>query len=511
MSRLTTAARLLGRALPPALIGGIAVFGFAPFSFWPLLPLSLALLFGLIDVAPTPRRAAYIGWAWGLGYFTGTIHWIFISLHTYGGMPAPLAALAVLLLAAFLALYPALTAWAGKRLAGQSRAALLLCLLPALWLLAEWLRGWVFTGFPWAAVGYSQIPDGPLAGYAPLIGIYGVSGLIALVGGIAAWLMGRRFDRVDGLALAGVLLLGGLGYGLKQVAWTEPSGKPLKVALLQGAIPQNRKWGAEDLAYNLDTYYQLVGKAKADLIVMPETAFPIFLHDMDGYFPEVLDGMLAHVASQQAALIGGVPRLDVRSQRYYNGAVLLSDPERPANYKAHLVPFGEYVPMRPLLAWVYDNLLNMPLADFSSGGPQQAPLKVRDQRIAAHICYEDVFGEELLPNARQATILLNLSNLAWFDGSVALAQHGQISQARALETGRPMLRATNSGTTAAITPDGHYQARLPERIEGTLYAMVQGMQGNTPYLLWGNTAALLLAALGLGMGWWWRRREAQRP
>ncbi|GAB3263061.1 apolipoprotein N-acyltransferase [Chitinimonas naiadis] len=507
MSRTRTALRLAAGLLPPALIGAIAVFAFAPFYFWPLILVSLALLFGLVDVAATPRRAALVAWAWGLGYFSGTIHWIYISLHTYGGMPAILAVLAVLGLAAFLGLYPALVAWLAKHLAGRSRSALLLAALPACWLLSEWLRGWLFTGFPWASVGYSQIPNGPLAGYAPLLGIYGIGGLIAVLAGLVAWLMGRRFDRLGGLAVVAALVLCLVGWGLKQVEWTEPQGKPLKVALLQGAIPQNRKWGMEDLLYNLNTYYRMVKEAKADLLVLPETALPIFLHDVDTYWPEYLPAMLALAKQQNAALIAGVPRLDAKSQRYYNGAVLLTDPDRPANYKAHLVPFGEFVPMRPLISWVYDNLLQMPLADFSSGGPVQKPLQVHDQRVAANICYEDVFGEELLPNARQATILLNLSNLAWFDGSVALAQHGQISQARAIETGRPMLRATNSGTTAAIDQHGYYQAKLPERVEGILYAKVQGQHGETPYMRWGNMAALLLAVMGLGAGLYLRRRD----
>ncbi|HEY9100496.1 apolipoprotein N-acyltransferase [Chitinimonas sp.] len=507
MSRVRAATRLLAGLLPPFLIGAAAVFGFAPYGVWPLLLLSLALLFGLVDVAATPRKAAVIAWAWGLGYFTGTIHWIYISLHTYGGMPALLAGLAVLGLAAFLGLYPAVVAWGARRWAGTVRAALLLVALPACWLLGEWLRGWLFTGFPWASVGYSQVPSGPLAGYVPILGIYGVGGLLALLAGMLAWLVGRPLDRAAALVLGAGLLLCLVGYPLGQIEWTQASGKPLKVALLQGAIPQNRKWGMEDLLYNLDTYYRLVRDAKAELIVLPETAFPIFLHDMDQYYPDYLAAMLAMAKKQDAALIAGAPRLDAQSQRYYNGAVLLSDPRRPANYKAHLVPFGEFVPMRPLVAWIYDNILQMPLADFSSGGPVQTPLNVRDQRIAANICYEDVFGEELLPNARQATLLLNLSNLAWFDGSAALAQHGQISQARAMETGRPMLRATNSGTTAAIDAHGRYLAKLPERVEGVLYATVQGRTGETPYLRWGNVAALILAGAGLVLARWMARRH----
>ena len=494
------------RLFPAALIGALSLFAFAPFGFWPFALLSLALGFGMIEVAPTPARAARVAWAYGLGYFAANTHWIFIALYDYGGMPALLAVMAVLLLAAFLALYPALVAYVGRRIAGESRAVLLFAALPACWLLSEWLRGWVFTGFPWAAIGYSQVPGGPLAGWFPLVGVYGVGGLMALLAGALAWLMGRHIDRLAGYVAAAALVVGVSGYGLARIHWTHPVGKPLRVALAQGAIPQNQKWSTEDLIYNLRVYYQLIRDAQGDLIVLPETAFPIFLHDVpDDY----LDEILSQARQKHAAMIVGVPREDGDDRHYFNAAVLLTDAAHPANYKAHLVPFGEYVPMRPILGWVYRQVLHMPLDDFSAGAPVQAPLKVGDQRIAANICYEDVFGEELVPNARHATILLNLSNLAWFDGSVALAEHGQIAQARSLETGRPSLLATNSGTTAIVDPQGRYVAKLPERVQANLTGVVQGYEGNTPYLMYGNAAALLMAALGLA-GVWTARRRSER-
>jgi apolipoprotein N-acyltransferase len=505
--------RWLRHGLPPVMLGGITLFAFAPFSFWPLAILSLALAFGMIDVAPSARRAAWLGWAYGLGYFLAATHWIYISLHDYGGLPAIPAMLAVLLLAAFLALYPALAAWVARRVTGEHRAALLLAALPAMWLLTEWLRGWVFTGFPWSAIGYTQVPAGPLAGYLPVVGIYGVGGMLAWLAGAAAWLLGRRPDRHDALVVLAAVGLCAGGIGLSRVSWTEPVGKPLQVALLQGAIPQNQKWGLDDLLFNLRTYYRLMDAAQGELIVLPETAFPVFLHESPSYylkpeagraaerrFPLLPDDYLAMMLdkahSKQAALIAGVPRFGRDGAHYYNGAVLLSDPTRPGNYKSHLVPFGEYVPMRWLIGWIY-RILQMPLDDFAPGPSEQAPLQIGDQRIAANICYEDIFGEELLGSVRNATILLNLSNLAWFDGSVALAQHGQIAQARSIETGRPSLLATNSGTTAVVRADGQYQATLPERKPMILQATVQGRTGRTPYMRWGNVAALALAVAGL--------------
>ncbi|MBV8659434.1 MAG: apolipoprotein N-acyltransferase [Burkholderiales bacterium] len=494
------------RLVPPALIGALTLFSFAPFHFWPFACVSLALAFGMIEVAPTPARAARVAWAYGLGYFAANIHWIYIALYDYGGMPAPLAVAAVLLLAAFLALYPALVAYAGRRIAGESRAVLLIVTLPACWLLSEWLRSWVFTGFPWASIGYSQVPGGPLAGWFPIIGVYGVGGLVAAFSGVLTWLMGRRIDRrAAGVVLVAVAV-GLSGYPLARIDWTHPVGKPLHVALAQGAIPQNQKWSTEDLIYNLRVYYRLIDEAQGDLIVLPETAFPIFLHDVpDDYMDAILD----QAKRKHAAMIVGVPREDGDDSHYFNAAVLLTDPAQPANYKAHLVPFGEYVPVRPVLGWVYRQVLHMPLDDFTAGASRQTPLKVADQRIAANICYEDVFGEELIPNARQATILLNLSNLAWFDGSLALAQHGQIAQARSLETGRPSLLATNSGTTAIVDAKGRYRAKLPERVQADLTGVVQGYDGLTPYLRWGNAAALTMAAVALAVTWRARRRSAR--
>lgn len=521
MSRRATVARWFARVLPPALLGGLSLFAFAPFSFWPLAPVSLALAFGLIEVAPTRRRAFLTGWAYGFGYFIAATHWIYISLHDFGGLPAPAAVLAIVLLSAFLALYPALAAWGARRLAGEHRAALHLAALPAAWLLSEWLRGWVLTGFPWSAIGYTQIPDGPLAPYASVLGIYGVGGIVAWWSGALAWLLGRKVDKRDIPVVAAMAALGLGGLALSRVDWTAPTGKPLRVSLLQGAIPQNQKWGEDDLIFNLRVYYKLVHDAKGELLVLPETAFPVFLKERPGYYtspavgeaaerryptldPEYLDDVLKVAAGKHAALISGVPRFAPDGDHYYNGAVLLTDPAYPGNYKSHLVPFGEFIPLRWAIGWIYA-ILQMPLDDFTPGGKDQPPLKVHDQRIAADICYEDIFGEELLDGAKRATMLLNLSNLAWFDGSVALAQHGQIAQARAIETGRTMLLATNTGTTAVVDPHGRYLARLPERKMMVLETTVQGYDGITPYMRWGNALAVLMGLAGVGMAWRLRR------
>jgi apolipoprotein N-acyltransferase len=515
-------ARFVARTLPPAVLGAVTLFAYAPFSFWPLMLLSLGLLFGLVEVAATPREAALAGWGFGLGFFLAATHWIYISLHDFGGLPMVPTVLAIAALSAFLALYPALAMWAARRIAGEHRAALHLLALPACWLLSEWLRGWLLTGFPWSSIGYTQIPDGPLAGFAPVLGIYGVGGLLAAMAGALAWLLGRRVSRASLAALVGAGLLVGLGLLLGRIEWTHPIGKPLRISLLQGAIPQSEKWGDEVLVFNLRTYQQMIHEARGDLLVLPETAFPVFLHEAPGYYTDekrgrasekrfsvlgddFIDGLVQDAQGKGAAIIAGVPRFTRDGAHYLNAAVLLTDARRPSYYKAHLVPFGEFVPLRGLIGWIY-SILDMPLDDFSAGATNQAPLLVKDQRIAANICYEDIFGEELLANARGATMLLNLSNLAWFDGSVALAQHGQIAQARSLETGRPSMLATNSGTTAVVDPHGQYRTRLPERVQGILQSTIQGYEGTTPYLIWGNKAALALAAMAALLAGWMRRR-----
>lgn len=494
-----TSATLRWQMAGAALLGALVVLGFAPLYLWPLSILSLAGGFLLINNAVSNRQAGWLGWAYGVGYFASSTHWLYISLHKYGGMPGALAALCVLGLAMFLALYPALAAWSARRLCGRNKTLLLCLALPATWALSEWLRSWVFTGFPWASIGYSQIPAAPLAGFAALIGIYGVGYLLALSCATLVWLLQHR-DALLARRPAALLAVGGMlalwlaGIGLQRVEWTQASGAPLKVALLQGAIPQDVKWDQKALNDTLAAYYQQIQQAEGDLIVLPETAFPLFLSDLP---QDYVDALLGLVQQKQASLIVGAPMLERETQRYYNAAVLLSDAKRPSYAKSHLVPFGEFIPMKPIVGWVYETLLQIPLSDFSRGATSQPPLRVKGQAIAVNICYEDIFGEELLPGAEQAGLLLNISNLAWFDGSVALAQHGQIAQARALETGRPVLRATNTGTTAVIDPHGRYLAKLPEGMPATLSHSVQGYSGRTPYMRWGNGLFLAACAIAL--------------
>ncbi len=467
--------------------GALSVLCFAPYRLFWLMPLLLAVLFALSLQQGRSRDAAKLGAWWGLAAYTANFYWIYLSLHDIAGMPAWLAGPMTLLLPAYLCLYPALALGLAHRL-GPRHA---LWTLPAAWTLGEWLRGWVMTGFPWGNIGYSQVPDSPLAGWTPLGGVYLLSVLTAFSAVVLAQTLRHGLPR---RALA-VLLLAWLGgAALKPVSWTQPAGK-LDVALLQGNIPQQMKWQPEAFAHTLDTYHTLLRQYPAKLVILPETAIPMFAEQV----PAGILPALGHIARAQGSeLVTGIPyQHPGQSEVYYNAALALTSAQ-PVYGKDHLVPFGEFVPLPWLTGWVY-RYMNMPLAGFTSGGSQQAPMQLAGHKVAFNICYEDSFGEGLRMGALQASVLVNLSNLAWFGHSNAADQHLQLSQARALETGRPMLRATNTGATAIVRPDGSIQARLADFTVGGLRAQVETRLGSTPYLIWGDSPVLLLCALALLM------------
>ncbi len=471
--------------------------GFAPFHLSPLPLATLALLFWQWSLAATPKQAFKTGWWFGLGFFLAGVSWIYVSLHTFGAMPLPLAAAATLLFCAFLALFPALAGYGVAR-SRRAQAIKLTLLAPALWVLMEWMRSWIFTGFPWNTIGYSQIPGSPLAGYAPLLGIYGVSLVVAVMAGcivlvVMRWRVAATVHRAAATIFA---VLGLCGFALKQIAWTQPSGTPTTVSLLQGNVAQDMKWREDQMRATLDTYAKLIAQSDARLIVLPETALPLFLHQVP---PEYLAAIAAHAQKHGGDVLIGVPERTPGGS-YYNTTISLGTAPQQFYRKSHLVPFGEFIPLRPLLAWIV-NILAIPLQDFSRGAIDQQPLNIAGQRVAVNICYEDVFGEEIIRQLPQATVLVNMSNVAWFGRSIAPAQHLQISQARALETGRPMLRATNTGMTAVINPRGEVERVAPPFETAILTHTVHGYEGITPYVRWSNHVVLLLLAVLLGVTW----------
>jgi apolipoprotein N-acyltransferase len=477
--------------------GALTVPGFAPFHLSPLPVLTLALLFWQWSQTRTAKHAFKTGWWFGLGFFLAGVSWIYVSLNTFGAMPLPLAAAATLLFCAFLALFPALAGYGVAR-SRRSVTVKLLLLAPALWVLAEWIRSWIFTGFPWNSIGYSQIPGSPLAGFAPVTGIYGVSLVIAVMAGCIAVVV-MRWREAKTVHRAAVIMFAALpicGFGLKQIAWTSPTGASTTVSLLQGNVSQDMKWREDQVIATLQAYAKLVRGSDARLIVLPETALPLFLHQVP---PDYLDALAAHAKKHNGDVLLGVVET-ARDSGYYNSAITIGASSRQIYRKSHLVPFGEFIPLRPVLAWIV-NILSIPLQDFSRGAIDQQPLNIAGQRVAVNICYEDVFGEEIIRQLPQATLLVNVSNVAWFGRSIAPEQHLQISQARALETGRYMLRATNTGMTAVINPRGEVEKAAPQFETAVVTHMVRGYQGTTPYVRWGNYAVLLVLALLLGAAW----------
>lgn len=481
-----------------ALLGALTPLGFAPLGWFPLPILSLAGLFWLARAA-TPGEAFRLGWGYGLGMFLFGVSWIYISIATFGGMPAPLAAVALLLFSAFIALMPGLALFLAAHLARPGAVRLGLA-LPATWALLEWTRGWIFTGFPWLALGYSQAPVSWLAGFAPVLGVYGMGLLVALTAGNLLLLI--RHPKPT-LAFLSALWLG--GWGLQRIEWTHASGAPVSVALLQGNISQDMKFRPEQLDDTLRHYARAVLASEAKLIILPETALPLFRSDIP---PDYLDLLSDHAKARKGDVLLGIPidgGYDTHGQqRYFNSVISLGTSPEGQYSKSHLVPFGEFVPFG--FRWAV-NLMNIPLGDFTRGRLDQAPLAAAGEKLAVNICYEDVFGEERIHAAHAATLLVNISNDAWFGDSWAPWQHLQIGAMRSLETGRWQLRVNNTGITAIVDERGRVRAQLTPFTTATLTDTAQGRLGVTPYMRWGNLTFLGLSALLLASAYHLQRNR----
>lgn len=484
-------------------------------ALWWLQLISLALLCKALLHTQRVRDAAWLGLCFATSWLVGSFWWLFTSMHHYGGLPAPLAAAAVLALALFLALYYAGACAVWKKLAPSHRA-LGAAVFAACWLLAELARGVLWTGFPWGASGYAHI-NGPLVGFARWVGVYGISALAAA----AAMLLGQL--RISDLkaasfwALCGycAMLVVGVNLLRQQILNNDrPPNPPLTVALLQGNIAQDEKFQfSTGIPLALQWYGRELFSAEADLVVAPETAIPLLPQQLAHGYLDGLRSWYTVWGGHRAALVG-IP-LGNEAQGYTNSVVGWSPNERSAyRYnKHHLVPFGEFVP--PFFRW-FVRLMNIPLGDFSRGAAVQPPLHWAGERIAPHICYEDLFTEELAARfadpAQAPTILANVSNIAWFGDSLAVDQHLHISQMRALELERPVVRATNTGATAIIDFRGEVVERLPTATRGVLKGTVQGRHGITPYARWlaitglWPLAALALLVLAAAL---WRARHAR--
>jgi len=487
-------------------LGAASVAAFAPLGIFFLVWLTLAGFFLLLEKADSAREGAWLGFLFGLGWFGAGVSWIYVSISVFGGLAMPVAALATVCFCAVMATFPALAGFLYRLWRARRDAVLPLLsralLFAALWALCEFLRGWVATGFPWLAAGYAQTPPSPLSGYAPILGVHGLSLLTAFLAALIAAPFRERGPLLSPpLILAFLILLGGAG--LSRIEWTHPHGEPVSVALVQGNIEQSLKWDAPHIVDSLRAYYQLMREHPAQLTLFPETALPGFVDE----FPQDYFEALKTLALRQNGdlLFGAI--LGER-ERPKNGAISLGASPQQQYAKAHLVPFGEFTP--PGFSW-FMSMMNIPMSQLIPGEEGVAPLLLAGQRVAVDICYEDVFGEEIARSAADSTLLANLSNTAWFGDSLAQPQHLQIARIRALETGRPILRATNTGMTAVIHPDGSVAAVLPPFTCGVLIAAVQGRAGSTPYLIWKNGAFLFLAGMALLLARAGKRRTSKPP
>jgi apolipoprotein N-acyltransferase len=472
--------------------GAALAAAFAPLSFAPLAVLCPAVLFLLWENA-TPRAAAWRGFLFTGGTFLAGTYWLYNSIHLVGQAPLWIALFLMLGLVAIMGSYTAALGYAVARWGAASGPLRWVVLLPAGWVLVEWFRGWFLSGFPWLALGYSQLGT-PLRAYAPVAGVYGTSLAVALLAGaVVALLLGRRAARLGALAVVvAVYAVAGL---LGRVEWTQPRGTEVSVALVQGAVPQSMKWVPGQREKTLDLYARLTAPhLGAAIVVWPEAALPALESDIRGYLGTV--SAAAHASGTD--LVTGLLRRDPATGAYYNAMAAFGAQEQ-WYYKRRLVPFGEFFPV-PAAVREWMRLMNLPYSDFAAGPDDQPPLAAGGETLAPTICYEDAYASEQLALAAASTLLVNVTNDAWFGDSTAPHQHLDISRMRSLETGRPMLRATNDGVTALIAHDGQLVGQLPQFQPGVLTGVVAPRVGLTPYVRAGNLPVLALVALGLVLG-----------
>jgi apolipoprotein N-acyltransferase len=499
--------QLLARLTAAFAAGASFNAGFAPFGWWPIALLAPAALFALIRGLP-PRRAGWTGAAFGAGLFSFGTYWLYTCLHVFGLVPVWLTLILQTVLVAVMCLYLAALCYAANRFWLKPSVTRDWLVLPALWVLLEWLRGWLLSGLPWLSTGYAMI-DSPLSGWAPVFGVYAVTWAAAGIS-VAIYVLfapGVRISRRC-LALAAAATLFIVPALLARHRWTEPLGAPIAIAAVQGAVPQDQKWQSKNRELTMQRYLRLSGEAWGSrLIIWPEASLPALAPDIQDYLKDLAEQGRAHDADFAIGLVDYRPK----SKEYFNGILVLGATGGATGevgegwyYKRHLVPFGEYFPV-PAFVRSWLRLMSLPYDDFTAGSRRQPVLSAGGQKLGLTICYEDAFGSQQLKVLRKTTLLVNVTNDAWFGDSTARHQHLQIARMRALEAGRYLVRAANDGITAVIDARGRVVDRLPQFQEGVLRADVQPMTGLTPYARLGNYPVVLGALLSLALAVWRRR------
>lgn len=488
---------LIPQGLLSLLAGGLTVLAFAPYGVYVIPFISVAYLFSVWRRGG--GKDAFInGYLFGLGLFGMGVGWLHISINLFAGVNLAGALLLTFLLVAFLSLFPAVVGFLGCCRPVRSDYRYYLVVMPALWTLGEWVRSWLFTGFPWLSLGYSQTSTF-LSGYSSLVGTFGVSFIITFLAGVCVLL--TRSDRRMALTFTMLAVLVS-GWLCRQYQWTDDAGSDISVALVQGAVPQEVKWSPEHRNPTLERYLAITEPFWGyDLIIWPETAVPAYLHNALDFL-----GVLDEAAkSNDSIVLTGLPVKDLDTGEYFNSLLLLGDKQQ-VYHKRHLVPFGEYVPLKSLL----DRLIaamGISMSNFTPGDGDIPPLFHGDgYSMGLSICYEAVFGNEIIKALPAAGVLVNVSNDAWFGDSASPHQHLQMARMRAIETGRYLLRATNTGISAIINEKGKIVGKTRQFEPDAVATEIPLFTGSTPYALTGDIPIVLLSLLLLLAGCYSRSR-----
>lgn len=477
------------------LAGASATLAFSPFDYWPVMGLSLAVLFALLNKSDTRRTAVLRSLFYGFGLYSTGASWVYVSIHQFGDAPVALAVvltgLFVLLLSV---LFLAPVGFLYSRLSSSQPLWRKVLLFTGLWVLGEWLRSWLFTGFPWLMAGYTLL-DTPFSGLAPLSGVYGLSLLVALAGSLigALALVKEDHHKLKPLFVVVALLAYG-SFALKNHSWTTPDGEqPLSFSAVQGNISQAIKWEPNHLNKTVQKYWDLSEPQwKKDLVFWPENAIPTFYQ----YVPALMKQLETQATQTDTALILGMPWYEGEKDNrriYYNSLVGMGE-AGGTYFKQKLVPFGEFVPFEGLIRGII-SFFDLPMSSFSAGTSEQAGLSIREKPVATYICYEVVYPGFVADEAAGKGMLLTVSNDTWFGTSIGPEQHFQMVRMRSLETGRYQLRVTNDGITALIDHFGKVLSTIPRYQAGVLEGTLQGMTGTTPFMAYGSWPVLILALL----------------
>jgi len=483
------------------LAGAALTLAFAPFSIFPLAVLSPAVLLAAW-LPVSAKRAFWRGLLFGIGFFGTGISWVYVSIHDFGNLPVWLASLITFLFILILALFPAFQGYLFNRFFPVSNPIKIACAFPALWVLLEWVRSWFLSGFPWLFLGYSQI-DTPLNGYAPLLGVYAISLAVLVSSGLlvnAVIAFRKQQAQKAYFYLLGMAFIWVLGGVLNFILWTTPNGKPLQASLIQGNVAQELKWVPEHIQPTLDLYQKLTAQHwDSSLIIWPEAAIPITLQDAEQY----MINMSKEASKHHTTLITGIP-VKATAESYYNAVIAVGNGSG-IYAKQHLVPFGEFTPLKKYIGKLLD-FFEIPMSDMIPPSEKIIPfLTANHIKITPFVCYEIAFPE--LQDTSQSGLLLIVTNDAWFGRSIAQAQHLEIARMRSIETGRPSLFVSNSGITAFITPTGKIQSAAPPYVEFVLTDTIQPMQGKTPWQRFHMDPLLLGLIILLIVSW--KKRHAK--